>query len=96
MHNKPDRYRIGALLLDLDDPTKVLYRSTQPILEPQEHYENHGHKWGVVFTCGAVVKDGTLFVYYGGADACVCVATAPIDAFLHDLKQTGVVRMTLT
>ncbi len=96
MHNKPDRYRIGALLLDLHDPTKVLYRSTRPILEPQEHYENHGHKWGVVFTCGAVVKDGTLFVYYGGADACVCVATAPIDAFLRDLKQTGVVQMTLS
>lgn len=93
MHNKPDRYRIGAMLLDLHDPTKVLYRSARPILEPEEYYENNGHKWGVVFTCGAVVKDGVLLVYYGGADACVCVASAPLDAFLDDLKKTGVVRM---
>ena len=96
MHNNPDRYRIGAMLLDLHDPTKVLYRSARPILEPQEHYENNGHKWGVVFTCGAVVKDGMLLVYYGGADAYVCVASAPIDEFLDDLKKTGIVRMQMS
>lgn len=92
-HTNPDRYKIGALILDANDPTRVLYRSAQPVLEPHEHYENNGHKWGVVYTCGAVVKDGTLFVYYGGADACVCVATAPLAEFLRDLTQTGVVRM---
>lgn len=89
----PDRYKIGALLLDLHDPTKVLYRSSAPILEPQEAYENDGHKWGVVYCCGAVIKDEQILVYYGGSDKFVCVATAPLREFLDDLKQTGVVKM---
>jgi len=80
----PGRYKLGALLLDLIDPTKVLYRSTAPILSPDEQYENHG-KPGIVYACGAVVRDGKLFVYYGGADKVVCVATAPLDSFLDEL-----------
>lgn len=94
-HKNPDRYRLGALLLDLDDPTKELYRSRGPILEPEASYENNGHKWGVIYCCGAVVKDGNIFVYYGGADKYVCVATAPLAQFLHDLKGTGEVRMDI-
>ena len=80
----PGRYKLGAMLLDLVDPTKVLYRATAPILSPDEHYENHG-KPGIVYACGAVVRDGKLFVYYGGADKVVCVATAPLDSFLEEL-----------
>lgn len=94
-HRNPDRYRLGALLLDLNDPTKELYRSNGPVLEPQEHYENNGHKWGVIYCCGAVVKKDQLFVYYGGADKFVCVATAPLGQFLSDLKGTGEVRMNI-
>lgn len=82
-------YKIGAMLLDLNDPSKVLYRSTHPILEPREAYENNGFKAGVVYPCGAIIKDTTLFVYYGGADSYVCVATADLDAFLADLQRTG-------
>jgi len=78
-------YRIGAMLLDFADPTKVLYRSAAPVISPEENYENHGNKFGVVYACGAVVRDGTLFVYYGGSDKVVCVATAPLDAFLDAL-----------
>src|SRR3989338_7178002 len=74
-HRNPDRYRIGAMILDFKDPTKILYRSSQPILEPEEYYENNGYKWGVVYSCGAVVKNGELFVYYGGADKVVGVAS---------------------
>ncbi|MEI6280585.1 MAG: hypothetical protein WCP17_01115 [bacterium] len=84
-HRNPDRYRIGAMILDLKNPTKVLYRSKEPILEPDEWYENEGYKSGVVYTCGAVVKDGELFVYYGGADKVTCVATANLDKFLEEL-----------
>lgn len=80
----PGRYKLGAMLLDIVDPTKVLYRSGGPVLVPDEHYENHG-KPGIVYACGAVVRNGTLFVYYGGADKVVCVATAPLDAFLDAL-----------
>ena len=81
---EPNRYKLGAMLLDLVDPTKVLYRATAPILSPDETYENHG-KPGIVYACGAVVRDGKLFVYYGGADKVVCVATAHLDSFLDAL-----------
>jgi predicted GH43/DUF377 family glycosyl hydrolase len=81
----PSRYKIGAMLLDLKNPEKVLHRSSEPILEPDEWYENEGHKAGIAYPCGAVVKNGTLFVYYGGADTVVCVATANLEEFLQML-----------
>ncbi len=81
-------YNVGAMLLDLDDPTKILYRSDAPILQPQAWYENDW-KPGVVYASGAIVKDGTLFVYYGGGDKHVGVATAPFDEFLHALMKNG-------
>jgi predicted GH43/DUF377 family glycosyl hydrolase len=77
-------YKVGAMLLDLDDPTKVLHRSDAPVLEPTEWYENDW-KPGVVYASGAVIKDGTLFVYYGGGDKTVNVATAPLEPFLKKL-----------
>jgi len=86
-HKNPDRYRMGAILLDLNDPTKILYRSKSPILEPEEDYENNGHKWGVVYSCGAVVKNGELIVYYGGADKFVCVASMKLSELIDDLKK---------
>lgn len=92
-HKNPDRYRIGALILDLKDPTKILYRGAYPILEPEEYYENNGYKWGVVYSCGAVVKDGTLFVYYGGADKVIGVATIKLADLLSDLKKNKVVKL---
>ncbi len=90
----PGKYKIGAMLLDLDDPTKVLYRSQNPILEPEEWYENEGFKAGVVYPCGAVIKDGILFVYYGGADSHVCVATAVLEEFLDHLKRQEEISLT--
>ena len=80
------KYHIGAMLLDLKNPTKVLYRSDEPILGPTEEYENIGFKPGIAYPCGAVVKDKELLVYYGGADSVVCVATAHLDTFLKELK----------
>lgn len=85
--NKDDRkYKMGAMLLDLNAPTKVLRRTNQPILEPTECYENEGHKFGVAYPCGAVCKNDQLMVYYGGADMVSCVATAPMNQFLDQLK----------
>jgi predicted GH43/DUF377 family glycosyl hydrolase len=92
-HRNPDRYRIGAMILDLKNPTKVLYRSNQPILEPDKWYENEGYKSGVIYSCGAVVKGGDLFVYYGGADKVTCVATAPLDKFLEELVNSNVANL---
>jgi predicted GH43/DUF377 family glycosyl hydrolase len=89
----PGRYKIGAMMLDLENPTRVLYRSNEPVLVPEEWYENSGWKYGVVYPCGAVAKDNTLFVYYGGADSVVCVATAKLDEFIDRLKKDGVPKL---
>ncbi len=78
------RYKLGAMLLDPADPTKILRRSAAPVLVPDEAYENNG-KPGIVYAGGAVVRNGTLYVYYGGADKVVCVATARLDSFLSSL-----------
>jgi len=92
-HKNPDRYKMGALILDAKNPKKVLYRTSHPILEPEEHYENEGHKWGVVYSCGAVVKDGRLFVYYGGADKFVCVASIKLSELVDHLKNHKVIKL---
>jgi predicted GH43/DUF377 family glycosyl hydrolase len=77
-------YNVGAMLLDLSDPTKVLYRSEHPILVPKEWYENDW-KEGVVYASGAVVKDGELIVYYGGGDKRIAAASVPLKTLLRDL-----------
>jgi len=79
------RYKIGAMMLDLKDPTKVLARTPYPIIEPTEHYENGLLKYGVVYPCGAVIKDDDLIVYYGGSDAVLCAATASAHEFIDQL-----------
>jgi len=81
------KYKIGAMLLDLDDPRKVLHRTMSPILEPDMPYENDGYKSGVAYPCGAVILKDHLFVYYGGADTVTCVAWHPLDEFLEHLKK---------
>lgn len=81
----PGKYKVGVLLLDREHPETVLRRAGEPVLEPETIYENNGHKRGVVYVCGAVIKDKTLFVYYGASDRTTAVATAPIDTFLNDL-----------
>jgi predicted GH43/DUF377 family glycosyl hydrolase len=73
------KYRVGAVLMDLKNPLKIIARTDEPLLEPQADYEKHGQVPDVVFPCGAVLKDGMLFVYYGGADRVCCVATMPVD-----------------
>ena len=87
--NDPGRYKLGAMILDSNDPTKVLYRSRSPILEPDFDYENNGFKSGIIYSCGAIIKDGELYVYYGGADSVTCVAMANLEKFLHELKTYG-------
>jgi predicted GH43/DUF377 family glycosyl hydrolase len=79
-------YRAGALLLDADDPTRVIGRTPNPILEPEEDYETQGMYNGCVFPTGNVVVDGTLYVYYGAADKYVGVATCKVDELVDYLK----------
>jgi len=86
--NDPDKYKLGAMILDSTDPSKILYRSPQPILTPEMPYENDG-KPGVVYASGAIVKDGNLMVYYGGGDKHVCVAQTPLKSLLEWLVAHG-------
>jgi hypothetical protein len=81
----PGRYKIGAKLLDLENPTRVLARTEEPILEPKAWYENEGWKSGVIYPCGAVVIKDRLLVYYGGADKVTCVASVKLDELLDHL-----------
>jgi predicted GH43/DUF377 family glycosyl hydrolase len=88
------KYKLGALLLDLQDPSKIIARSVQPVLEPDMPYENEG-KPGIVYACGATVQGDTLRVYYGGADMVVCVAKASLSKLLAKLKEPGVTSLPL-
>jgi predicted GH43/DUF377 family glycosyl hydrolase len=81
-------YRIGALLLDLKDPAIVLARTTEPIFEPKEPYENEGIVNKVVFPCGMIVKDGLMYIYYGGGDRVTGVATMKLDKVLNILVRS--------
>ncbi|MDO8620143.1 MAG: hypothetical protein Q7R64_02235 [bacterium] len=80
-------YRVGAVLLDLKDPTVVLARSSDPIFEPEELYEKIGLVHNVVFPCGMVERDGLLYVYYGGADKVCGVATMNIETLVTALTR---------
>jgi predicted GH43/DUF377 family glycosyl hydrolase len=77
-------YHLGVMLLDLEDPTKVISHCPFPILSPIENYELNGSTPSVVFTCGAVVEDDrTVKIYYGGADTVMCVADTTVDSLLQ-------------
>jgi predicted GH43/DUF377 family glycosyl hydrolase len=82
----PDKktYRLGAALLD-PNAESVLARMVAPILEPIEDWEKHGQIGDVVFTCGIVRRDDTLFVYYGGADSKLGVATFSVQNLMSRL-----------
>lgn len=72
-------YRLGVALLDLKDPTKVLARQAQPILEPELDWEINGLVPNVVFSCGAAETEDAYFVYYGAADTHIGVAAVRKD-----------------
>ncbi|MEA2715031.1 MAG: beta,2-mannobiose phosphorylase / 1,2-beta-oligomannan phosphorylase [Candidatus Parcubacteria bacterium] len=79
-------YRVGAVLLDLKDPTIVKARTAIPLFEPQEQYENKGTVNNVVFPCGLVVRGTTAYMYYGAADDVVGVATMKMATLLRTLE----------
>ena len=86
------RYCLGALLLDLDDPTRVLARSDEPLMEPLRDYERQGFYGNVVFTSGTILADygDTLSIYYSAADTVVCLATVSCQEILRTLaRQKG-------
>ena len=76
-------YRLGVVLLNLNDPTKVLRRSDEWIFGPREHYEREGDVDDVVFPCGCIIEGDEIRLYYGGADTCIALATANLNDLLE-------------
>ncbi len=79
-------YHLGALLLDLENPYKVLSRTDNPIFSPEKKYEKEGIVPNVVFPCGAVIKDGYLIIHYGGADKVMGVAKMKLKDLFEKLE----------
>lgn len=76
-------YRLGVVLLDLEDPTKVINRPMEPIFWPEELWELRGDVPNVVFSCANPVVDGVVYVYYGGADHVIGLATCSLADLLE-------------
>ncbi len=72
-------YRLGLVLLDLEEPKRVVRRTDEWIFGPKATYEREGDVDDVVFPCGWTVKGNTVSMYYGAADSCIALATAKLD-----------------
>ena len=83
-------YRLGVALHDLKDPSKIIAIGDEWILQPEEIYEITGYVHNVVFTCGAIPEDdGSIKIYWGGADKVMCVGTARLDDLVdHCVKNS--------
>lgn len=79
------KYSIGVVLLDLDDPRKVIGRIEEPLLSPNE-YEREGYVPNVVYTCGAMIHSGELIIPYAMGDQRCSIATVPVTDLLDRLE----------
>ncbi len=84
-------YRIGVMLLDLEDPSIIIARGVSPVLWPEHQYELDGRTTNTTFTANAVVDDDgtTVRMYYGAADACIGLATAKLDDLIEACFDTN-------
>ena len=81
--DKDNIYRAGVMMLDINNPEKILARSKSFILEPEEYYEKFGlYIPDVVFPTAAVVKEGLMYIYYGCTDTAISLATVPINELI--------------
>ncbi|MFA6463964.1 MAG: hypothetical protein WCV55_03080 [Candidatus Paceibacterota bacterium] len=79
--DEPHQYKLGAMLLDIKDPEKIIARSPTALMSPDMWYENDW-KPGVIYVCGAIIQDENIRLYYGGGDKYVCTAEAKLKPFL--------------
>jgi predicted GH43/DUF377 family glycosyl hydrolase len=84
--DRNNRYCLGAVLLDSEEPGTVVARAERPILEPQADYEIQGFFGNVVFSCGLLHEDDKLRIYYGVADSAIAYAEIPLPAVLQKLN----------
>jgi len=82
----PTVYSLGAALLDLKNPVKIIGNTKCPILTPTEFYERVGKVFNTVFSCGAILEsNGELKIYYGAADTYICLGTVNIDTLIKSM-----------
>ena len=84
--DKNDRYCLGAFITELDDPTKLIAKTKEPILEPEESYELKGFFDSVVFTCGLIIEGNKVKIYYGAADKYIALAEIDLQNLYKALE----------
>ncbi len=86
-HGKGDNqmYSLFAMLLDLNEPWKIIKRPEKPIFVPEAEYELNGFFPNVVFSNGMFEKDGKLYMYYGASDDTSCLAVAEVEDVLRNI-----------
>jgi predicted GH43/DUF377 family glycosyl hydrolase len=77
-----NRYCLGVVILDRDDPTKVIAKGKAPLMEPETDYEKYGFFGNVIFNCGVLCEAGIVKIYYGAADTCMGYAEIALDNIL--------------
>jgi len=85
-------YRLGVALLDREDPGRVLSRCAHPVLSPGAAYERVGNGLNIVFTCGALVREGVVWLYYGAADSSVALAHTRLEDLVEFARACPVER----
>lgn len=82
-------FRLGAVILDHENPARVLFRTNVPILSPREKYERVGDIPNLVFSCGAILEpNGELKLYYGASRSCICVGTTRVEYILEACRES--------
>jgi len=80
------RYCLGAVLLDAEQPGKIIARADKPILEPEADYEREGFFGNAVFSCGLLCEEGKLKIYYGASDTSICYAELSLEETIESLN----------
>ena len=80
-------YRLGAALVDLQEPYRLIGRARRWLLGPKTRYERFGDAANVIFACGGIVRAGELWVYYGAADSSICLARANVSEILEMIEE---------
>jgi predicted GH43/DUF377 family glycosyl hydrolase len=85
----PETYRAGAALLDLENPTKIIGRLSEPLFSPEEIWEKIGYIGNVVFPSSVLESNGRVDIYYGAADQLIGAKSLELDVLINKLKQNG-------
>lgn len=84
--DKDNKYCLGAFLLDSENPSKIIGKTTLPILQPEMDYEINGFFGNVVFTCGCLFENNVVKIYYGAADDKICLAEIDLDEIINNMN----------